>query len=258
MASLGSRKASLIMKIAPNVYLVASGHMGFDLTNAYDCNVYLFDAGDKYILFDTGAGLAVPQILDICEQDGIDLSKINHLLLTHAHADHSGGANELLEHLNLHIYASQATSEIVHTGDETTLSLDVAKESGLYPKNYQYKPFLVNQVFKHNDLLTIGKLSIQVIYTPGHSDDHYSFLIKGLDKSYLIAGDAVFHGGKIVLQNTPDCNVPKTIASIRLLNTYAYNGFLPGHMNFSLKNGERHVETACSYIDQFACPPSLS
>ncbi len=246
------------MKISPNVYVVASGHMGFDLTDAYDCNVYLFDAGNEFILFDSGAGLGVPQILDVCKQDGIELNKIKHLYLTHAHADHSGGVNELLEHLNLHVYASKTTAEIVTKGDETTLSLDVAKESGLYPKSYEYKSFQVNQLFKHNDVLTIGKLNIQVIHTPGHSDDHYSFLINGLEKTYLIAGDAVFHGGKIVLQNTPDCNVPKTISSIRLLNTYDFDAFLPGHMSFSLKNGKQHVEKACGYIDQFACPPSLS
>jgi len=232
--------------------------MGFDLTDAYDCNVYLFDAGDCFVLFDTGAGLGVKQILDVCQQDGIDLKKIEHLFLTHAHADHSGSTSELLEHLTLKVYTSKQTATLVTAGDEASLSLDIAKESGLYPKDYIYKAFLVDQTFEHNEVISIGRLSIEVIHTPGHSDDHFSFLVKGLEKSYLVSGDAIFHGGKIVLQNTPDCNVPKTIASIRLLRSYDFDALLPGHMNFSLNEGKRHIETACDYIDQFACPPSLS
>ena len=231
--------------------------MGFDLSNGYDCNVYLFDAGDEFVLFDAGAGLGIQEILRNCFHDGVDLTKIKHLFLSHAHADHSGGVSGLLEYLDLTVYASKETAERVTIG-ENALSLDRAKESGLYPEDYIYKPFLTNHLFKHNDRFLVGKLNIQVIHTPGHSDDHYSFWIKGLDKRYLVAGDAIFHGGKIVLQNTPDCNVPKTITSIRLLAEYEFDALLPGHMNFSLKEGKRHISKACSYIDQFACPPTLT
>ena len=245
------------MRIDSGVYLVGSGHMGFDLSNAYDCNVYLFNAGDSFVLFDAGAGLGVHEILALCRQDGVDIQKINHLFLSHAHADHSGGVGGLLEHVDATIYASKETAERVAVGEES-LSLDAAKERGLYPKDYVYHPFKVDHCFNHDETFTIGTLSIRVIHTPGHSDDHHSFLVKSLGKTYLVAGDAIFHGGKVVLQDTPDCNVPKTIASIRLLSTYDFDALLPGHMNFSLKDGKRHIEAACGYIERFACPPALS
>ena len=245
------------MKIASGVYLVASGHMGFDLTDAYDCNVYLFDAGDAYILFDAGAGLGVAQLLEVCKCDGIDLSKIKHLFLTHAHADHSGGAKELSEQLEANIYASEQTAARVEQGDEVSLSLDVAKGSGVYPKDYRYKPFKVNSLFKHGDTFTFNDLTLEVIAAPGHSDDHHSFSVTLGERRYLLAGDAIFHGGKIVLQNTYDCNVPKMLATIHLLNSYNFDALLPGHGAFSLKEGKRHVTTACSYIEVAACPPSL-
>ena len=245
------------MKIDSGVYLVASGNMGFDLSSAYDCNVYAFETGGDFVLFDAGAGLVVEEILDLCKQDGVDINKIKHLFLTHSHADHSGGVSALLDYLDLTVYASDATAKRVSNG-EKALSLDLAKASGLYPKDYGFKPFLVNEVFKHDEKISIGNVSIQMIHTPGHSDDHFSFLVKGLDKPYLVAGDALFHGGKIVLQTTPDCHVPKTIASIRLLAEYEFEAFLPGHMNFSLRDGKRHVDKALSYIEQFACPPVLS
>ena len=46
------------MQIEPNVYLVGSGRAGFDLTDPFDCNVYLFDSGDGVVLFDAGTGMA--------------------------------------------------------------------------------------------------------------------------------------------------------------------------------------------------------
>ncbi|MBI1878845.1 MAG: MBL fold metallo-hydrolase, partial [Chloroflexi bacterium] len=79
------------MHIDPNLYLVGSGQLGFDMTNRFDCNIYLCDADGTYILFDAGAGMEVERILDVCRDDGLDLTKINHLFLTHAHTDHGGG-----------------------------------------------------------------------------------------------------------------------------------------------------------------------
>ncbi|MEZ4728023.1 MAG: hypothetical protein R3E79_12910 [Caldilineaceae bacterium] len=45
------------MQIEPNVYLVGSGRAGFDLTDPFDCNIYLFDSGAGYVLFDAGTGM---------------------------------------------------------------------------------------------------------------------------------------------------------------------------------------------------------
>ena len=80
------------MQITDRIYLVGSGRMGFDLTDALDCHVWLLDGGDAYALVDAGAGRDVDQILDRVREDGLDPGRIGTVLLTHAHADHSGGA----------------------------------------------------------------------------------------------------------------------------------------------------------------------
>ena len=245
------------MKIAPHVYLVGSGHLGLDLTEAHDCNVYLFAAGDTYVLFDAGAGLVPEQMIALCEQAGLEPNKPGYLFLSHAHADHSGGAKALSEHFGLSIYASEQTAVRVEQGDEASLSLDAAKKSGLYPSGYLYKPFAVHHTFEHRDRVLLGEIEIDVIYTPGHSDDHHAFLVRIDDARYLVAGDAIFHGGKIVLQNSYDCNVPKSLASIHLLSSYQFSALLPGHGSFSLQKGKRHIETARRYIARGACPPLL-
>ena len=50
------------MKITENIYIVASGKLGFNFTHPIDCNVFLVNTGDGYILLDSGVGLEAGQI----------------------------------------------------------------------------------------------------------------------------------------------------------------------------------------------------
>jgi glyoxylase-like metal-dependent hydrolase (beta-lactamase superfamily II) len=245
------------MRIDPHVYLVGSGQLGFDLTDRFDCNIYLFDADGTYLLFDAGAGMGTDQILEVCRGDGLDLSKINHLFLTHAHTDHGGGTAHLADRLNLTVYASASTAKIVSSGDEAAVSLPPAKAAGSYPMDYVYRPCPVNRILSAGEVVEIGPLKIELIATPGHSHDHHCYLVTTPHKRYLVGGDAIFFGGKIVLQNTYDCSVPESIASIQRLATISFEALLAGHFNFSLNRGQRHIEAACEVINKLGCPVSI-
>jgi glyoxylase-like metal-dependent hydrolase (beta-lactamase superfamily II) len=128
----------------------------------------------------------------------------------------------------------------------------------MYPADYRYRACPVAQIVTPGQLIQIGALSIEPIATPGHSHDHHSYIVSGInDKRYLIAGDAIFFGGKIVLQNTYDCSVPQSIATIQQLQRFAFDALLPGHLNFSLQQGKRHIDMACAIIDKMGCPSAL-
>lgn len=250
------------MQIEPNVYLVGSGHLGFDLTDPGDCNMYLFDAGDSYVLFDAGVGTGADQILAICQRDGLEISRLQHLFLTHAHGDHGGGAAHLQERAPVAVYAAASTAKIVRTGDEAAVSLPAARKAGIYPLDYVYRACPVAQVLAPSQVIEIGQLRIEVIPTPGHSHDHTSYLVSGAGshlqgKRYLVGGDAIFWGGRIVWQNIYDFNITESIASIERLATYDFEALLPGHLNFSLKAGKRHIDAACATIEKLGCPPSI-
>ena len=60
------------VKIADRIHLVGSGIMGFDLTDAYDCHVFLIDGGDELAIIDTGAGMGAERILANVQADGFD------------------------------------------------------------------------------------------------------------------------------------------------------------------------------------------
>lgn len=245
------------MRIEPNLYMVGSGRAGFDLTDAFDCNMYLFDSGAGYVLFDAGTGMGTQQILAVCQQDGLALERIEHLFLTHAHSDHGGGAAHLRARLPLQVYAGKRTAEIVSTGDEAAVSLPIARDGGMYPADYIYRACPVEHSLMDGQTVTIGNLQVETIATPGHSHDHTSYLVTANGKRYLVGGDAIFFGGRVVWQNTYDCSVPDTNKSIQKLATYDFDALLAGHLNFSLRDGKRHIEAACAIIAQMGCPPSI-
>ena len=98
------------MKLSERVHLVGSGSNGFDLTDAYDCHVYLINGGDELALIDVGAGMGAEAILANVRKDGLDPKRIKHVVLTHGHGDHAGGTARVRRLLGeTTVYASGVT-----------------------------------------------------------------------------------------------------------------------------------------------------
>ena len=57
------------MRITKRIYLVGSGQNGFNLTDDYDCHVYLLDCGGEYALIDAGGGRSTAAILTNIEAE---------------------------------------------------------------------------------------------------------------------------------------------------------------------------------------------
>lgn len=241
------------MRLAPNIYLVASGVQGFSLTDEYDCNCYLFDVGDELILFDSGAGIDVGAILSVMRDDGLDPTKLSHLYLTHGHGDHSGGASRLSRETECRIVCSAKTASLLQDG-ERALSLDKAISAGVYPPGYVYARPKPDVIFDDETRHSIGSLVITPIATPGHSMDHHSFLVEHDGVAALVTGDAMLHSGRIIYQNTYDFDVQASGESIRRLANYDFDVLLPGHGTFVLREAQRHVAAAIARLDQLKTP----
>jgi glyoxylase-like metal-dependent hydrolase (beta-lactamase superfamily II) len=244
------------MRIEEGLHVVMSGGGGFDLTDVLDCNAFLIDAGNgEWVLFDAGAGRTPNDA--ILAADGVDPAAIRHLFLTHGHADHSGGARGLRDRLGLAVHAGRLTTPMIAAGDEAAISLERARRAGIYPADYRYRACPVDDVLADDSTITIGSMKIRTIATPGHSADHVSFLVEKDGRRLLVAGDALFHGGKVAVQDIPDCSVPDICATVRKLAGIEFDALLPGHLNFSLRNACRHADAALAYVDRFQCPPSI-
>jgi len=245
------------MRIAQRLHLVMSGGLGLDLTDRLDCNAYLVDTGEGLLLFDAGAGRSVDTMLAALHADGLDPGMIRTLFLTHGHADHSAGAASLRERLGVRVAAGAATAKMVAAGDDEAISLAAAREAGGYPREFTYRACAIDQIFADGETFRLGDTSVTAVATPGHSHDHFAFLVVQPDRSILIAGDALFHGGRVGVQNIYDCSVPDICRSVRRLADLSYGVFLPGHGPFSLRDGRRHADAAMHYVRRNACPPSI-
>lgn len=246
------------MRITDRIHLVGSGRTGFDLTDAFDCHVYLLDGGDEYALVDTGAGREVDQVLDRVREDGLDPAKIRHVLLTHAHADHSGGAAGLRERLDVTVAASAEAASMVRSGEEQALSLDVARRAGAYPDDYRFRACAVDREMFEGDRYRVGDLELEVTATPGHSSDQIAFILRRGRTVDVFCGDALFEGGRILLQDIWNCSVQDACRSVEKLHALRLDGFYPGHRGFAVRRGLKHAEAAMGQIRRLLPPHQLS
>ena len=128
-----------------------------DVTNltadaeAFTCNVFLA-TGETTTLVDAGAAAGV--VHGIRERvDGLD-----RVVLTHQHGDHVERLDAVCDAFDPEVYAYAAHPRRTHALDD-------------------------------GDEVTIGDESFDVVYTPGHADDHVSFV----SGTTLFSGDVVVH-----------------------------------------------------------------
>lgn len=249
------------MQLTETVHLVGSGQNGFSLTHPLDCHVYLLDGGTELALIDTGVGRDVPAIVGQIEAAGFRPSDITKILITHLHLDHAGGAAELQQLCGAEIVASQDVAGWLETGDEEAASLVAARQTGMYPVENRLRPVSSATGASGGDVIRVGSLAVTVVKADGHSQGHLAFLVDdgaspgdGLNRA-LFCGDALFFGGRILLQNIWDCSLEESIATVKRFATLEFTQFFPGHVSFSLQDGKRHVDAAMSHIQQLLPPP---
>ena len=245
------------MKLTSDVALVGSGSFGFDLSSPADAHLYLIDGGDELALVDAGCGGTIGdtgRILRTITEDGFDPARIGRLLLTHYHFDHMGGAAEIHEALGVPVHASPLTANVLEAGDEESISLPAVKAIGFVPADYHLRPCPATGDLVEGASFPVGRLTVTVFETPGHSNGHVSFLVEGGERRYLIQGDVVFFGGTILLQNVPDCSIQRYGESVRKLAELDFDAFLPGHGPIALRNGKRHVELAAAQFAKLGVP----
>src|SRR5208283_3897805 len=139
------------MRLTDRIYLVGGGFHGFGLSHKLDCHVYLVDGGNEMALIDAGVGLEAERIYANILADGLDIHKLKYILLTHAHADHSGGCRYWKQQFGVQVLASPEAAQFVREGGEAKISLDVAKLAGIYPADYRFQACPVEGELKEGE-----------------------------------------------------------------------------------------------------------
>ena len=160
-------------------------------------NVPAVTRGDDVVMFDCGAGKnflpGAGRLPDSISAAGIELEKVNHVLLTHAHPDHIWGA---LDDFDTPA-CPNATYHLAQTEWDFWMAPDVfsklpedrqAFAAGAQRVLKALEPQLKR--FKSGDEVIPG---VAAIDTAGHTPGHVSFEVRLGGEPFVIVGDAFTH-----------------------------------------------------------------
>jgi glyoxylase-like metal-dependent hydrolase (beta-lactamase superfamily II) len=243
--------------LSPSIYLVGSGWLGFGLTDPYDCHVYAVDCGGSLLLVDAGSGRTPERIIDVMEADGIDSAAVGQIVLTHAHADHIGGARQLASRLAAEVWAPALSAEWIEGGDEVATGLAGARKRGIYPTDYSLPACSVDRRLDPGQA-HVGELELAVLATPGHAPDHLALVAEVDGVRVAFCGDLVFARGRVVLTGLPAADDAACAESIRALAQLEPDVLLPGHGEVVMHDAGEHLAAALQVFDEGGRPPSLA
>jgi glyoxylase-like metal-dependent hydrolase (beta-lactamase superfamily II) len=155
------------------------------------------------------------------------------------------------------VAASVPTARALEAGDEEANSLAAAKRSRIYPAGVSFESCPVDRTLRDGDQLRFGACTIDILEAPGHARDMINLLVSHGRQRDLFCGDTVFHGGRILLQDTADCDVPAYAQTLRRLAALEFDGFYPGHLIWSERRGRRQLDKAREYLDRLLLPPNI-
>jgi glyoxylase-like metal-dependent hydrolase (beta-lactamase superfamily II) len=146
--------------------------------------VYVLDTADGPALLDCGPASTLPALKTGLAQQGLALTDIRHLLLTHIHLDHAGAAGTLVrEHPGLQVHVSERGAP--HLLDPSRLESSARR---LYQDFYDVLWGELAPVPAAN-LHVVGDetVGLETFPTPGHAWHHVTYLDAD---GTLYAGDA--------------------------------------------------------------------
>ncbi len=194
------------------------------ILNDFAENTYIINEREEAYIIDPGTNYnEIKQYIDSKN------FKLLGILLTHGHFDHIIAVNDLVRDYDIKIYIHEKERDFLF---DPNLNL-----SGLTYKKFTVSDKSAVITFTENDKLKIGKESIRIIDTPGHTRGSVCFKYK----NFLFSGDTLFKGtiGRTDLPTSNTLDIQRSIQTIVKIcrdNTIVY----PGHGHFTTILNEKY------------------
>lgn len=168
-------------KVTEDIYQVGGGN----LTSPEDAAIYLVRSDDRAALVDAGCGTSEVQLFQNIEACGVPLDRIEYLLITHCHFDHTGGAQAVRDRTGCKIVAHETEARFLEEGDQRVTA---AKWYGAF-----LEPFQVDVKLKgERQDLWVGVKKIEALHVPGHSPGSLVYVTESEGLKILFGQDV--HG----------------------------------------------------------------
>ena len=160
--------------------------------------------------------------------EGLQIRTIDAILVTHTHFDHIGAVAPLARATHAPVYCPELEKRVLAN------IMDYVP----WPEFGPFESYQADETVSGGETLELAGLTIDVLFTPGHSPGHVTYAIR--DEHALLSGDVLFQGsvGRVDL---PGGDWPTLLASIESL-TSAFapeTTVYPGHMGITTLGRER-------------------
>lgn len=219
-------KAMAPFRIADNLYYVG---------DTYVAN-YLIVTKQGNILINSDYETDVPMIKANIEKLGFKYSDTKVLLISHAHADHSGGSATIKKETGAQYMVMDADVSVVETGGKTDFQYGHSDD----PSNF-YTPTPVDRVLHDGDKVSLGAAVLTAHHTGGHTPGCTTWTMTVTDqgKAYqaVIVGGPYLNPGYQLVNNHNYPKIAEDYAhTFKVLKSLPCDIFLGAHgMYFDLE-----------------------
>jgi glyoxylase-like metal-dependent hydrolase (beta-lactamase superfamily II) len=186
------------------------------------CCVYLVYDESDWLLIDIGYQESVDEIIDLIRDLDFPLANCQTIVASHADADHIQGLAKAKQILKTTVTAHPKAAKVLESGDRIMTFAEVAAQD----IHLDMPPVKAEHLINDGDVLTVGKLKVEVWHTPGHSDSQLSFRLGNL----LMSGDNIYRDGCVgVIDAHHGSDVQSFVNSLRRIRNSDVQWLLPSH-----------------------------
>jgi glyoxylase-like metal-dependent hydrolase (beta-lactamase superfamily II) len=155
-------------------------------------SVYLI-AADEPCLVESGPSADAARVHHALAELGVTRADLAHVVVTHIHMDHAGGAGDLLEAFpRARVWVHERGA--AHLADPTRLEASTARTYG--PERVRalfgpMRPVASDRIapVTDGDVVPLGDRSLRVVHTPGHASHHIALVDD--DAGAMFTGEAI-------------------------------------------------------------------
>jgi glyoxylase-like metal-dependent hydrolase (beta-lactamase superfamily II) len=172
------------------------------LIGGYGVQGYVIHDGDEALLIDTAYN--APAMIECLSTHHL---KLVGICLTHGHADHADGIEQILKHRDVPVYLGSEDVDLL----------------SWQPSRAQLK------APEHGQTISVGRLSVHCLATPGHTPGGICYRVDADSQRICFVGDTLFSGS--IGRSNPSTLYRTHLQSVRtqVLGLPPEYRLLPGH-----------------------------